>query len=149
MFQSFYAYLIYLTFISIFLLGSKIILHFVIFRHTHNTAICRVKSLPVVILGIADVILFSTNSSILNMDLLFRHRQRRIITHVSFLLCLWGIKFTDHIPSVVNGVKFPIKQEPPVCRGWHLVCWKKGILVVERSPGISSFATHYFGPGFR
>ena len=26
---------------------------------------------------------------------------------------------------------------------------EKGILVVEGSPGISSFATHYFGPGSR
>ena len=71
MFQSFYAYLIYLTFITIFLLGSKVILDFVIFRHTYSTAICRKKGLPMVIQGIAAVILFYTNSSILNMDLLF------------------------------------------------------------------------------
>ena len=35
---------------TIFLLGSKVILDFAIFRHTHNRAVCRMKSLPVVIL---------------------------------------------------------------------------------------------------
>ena len=40
-----------------------------------------------------------------------------------FSPCLWRIKFTDHFPSVVHGVKFLMKQEPPVCRGWRLVGW--------------------------
>ena len=70
------------------------------------------------------------------MDLLFRQRQRRIFPQMFlFSLCLWGIKFTDHFPSVVNGVQFPIKQEPPVCRGWRLVCWKKGSWLLRKAQG--------------
>ena len=70
------------------------------------------------------------------MDLLFRQRQRRIFSQMLLLsLSLWGIKFTDHFPSVVNRVKFPIKQEPPVCRGWRLVCWKKGSWWLREAQG--------------
>ena len=84
------------------------------------------------------------------MDFLFRQRQRRIFSQMFlFSLSLWGIKFTDHFPSVVNGVKFPIKTGA-TCLPWVASrMLEKGILVVEGSPGISSFATHYFGPGFR
>ena len=60
------------------------------------------------------------------MDLQWGQRQRRILfTNVHFSPCLWGMKFTDHFPSVVNGVKFPIQQEPPVCCGY----------AVNRDPG--------------
>ena len=56
-----------------------------------------------------------------------------------FTLCLWGIKFTDHFPSVVHGVKFLMKQVPAVCHGWRLVCWKKGSWYL-RSPAFQHTA---------
>ena len=60
-----------------------------------------------------------------NMTLDVYRGRKTTMQQNPFPPCLWGIKFTARFPSVVNGVKFPIKQEPPVCRWWRLVCWKR------------------------
>ena len=73
------------------------------------------------------------------MDLQFRQRQRRFYTKVPFFPLSVGNKFTDHFPSVVHGVKFLMKQEPPVCRGWRLVCWKKGSWQLRKAQGSPAF----------
>ena len=93
---------------------------------------------------------FYTNGSILNMDLLFRQRQRRIFfTNVPFLPLSVGNKIYRPLSFCSEWGEIPYKTGA-TCLPWVASrMLEKGILVVEGSPGISSFATHYFGPGFR
>ena len=79
------------------------------------------------------------------MDLLFRQRQRRIFfTNVPFLPLSVGNKIYRPLSFCSEWGEIPYKTGA-TCLPWVASrMLEKGILVVEGSPGISSFATHYF-----
>ena len=92
---------------------------------------------------------FYTKSSIFNMDPQFRQRQRRFFTNVPFFPLSVGNKIYRPLPFCSPWGEIP-DETGATCLPWVASrTLEKRILVVEGSPGISSFSTHYFGLGFR
>ena len=83
------------------------------------------------------------------MDLQFRQRQRRFYTKVPFFPLSVGNKIYRPLSFCSAWGEIP-HETGATCLPWVASrMLEKRILVVERSPGISSFSTHCFGLCFR